>query len=67
MFDPCLLGMAHRGGEFVAVYSRKKIIDALIAEDEDLSEEDAIDHYEFNVSGSAGLGFPMFMLDDDER
>lgn len=64
LFDPCLIGVAHRGGEFVAVYSRKLVIQALI--DDGLDVTDALEHYEYNVSGSLGWGYPMFMLEDDE-
>jgi hypothetical protein len=63
LFDPCLLGAAHRGGEYLAVYSQRCVLDALVADG--LTEEDALDHYGFNVSGSIGWGFPVFLLDRD--
>ena len=32
---------------------------------EAMGEEDALEMYDFNTSGSIGIGFPVFMLDDE--
>lgn len=65
VFDSALVGFAHQGGTTMAVYSRYLVIAALVLK-EGMSEEDAWDHYGFNVSGSIGLGYPVFMLEDEE-
>ena len=64
MYNPCLVGICHQAGNYVALYSRTKVIQALI--DDGLSEDDALEHYDFNVSGSAGWGYPMFLVDEDD-
>ena len=64
LFDPALVGVAHQAGVTIAVYSRSKVIEALISDD--MTEIDAIEHYEFNVSGTIGVGHPVFMLDEED-
>ena len=61
LFDPCVVGAAHRAGEVVAVYSQRCVLDALVADGMD--EDDALDHYGFNVSGVLGWGCPVFLMD----
>lgn len=63
LFDPCLIGICHQAGNYVALYSRTKVLEALVADGMD--ETDALEHYDFNVSGSAGWGFPYFLVDDE--
>ena len=46
-----------------AVYSRKKTLEVMT---EAMGEEDALEMYDFNTSGSIGIGLPVFMLDDEE-
>ena len=57
---------AHQGGVNMAVYSRREVLEALVVEEE-MTLEDAVEHYEYNVSGSLGLGYPVFMLDPDNE
>jgi hypothetical protein len=64
VFDAALIGFARQGGTVMAVYSEAKVIEALIADG--MTEEDALDHYGFNVSGSIGVGLPVFMLEANE-
>lgn len=64
MYDRALVGAAHQGGVSIAVYSRAKTIEAMVTDGMD--EEAAIEMYEFNTSGSIGIRFPVFMLDDEE-
>ena len=73
LYDKALLGVAHQAGVNYAVYSRKEAVtltieDALTDETDDPDrdpETEAYEHFEFNVSGSIGIGFPVFMLDED--
>ena len=69
MFDKAFIGVANQGGIYYAVYSRTRCIELLVEEmltdkapdePEDDAYTDAVDHYEFNVSGSIGVGFPVF-------
>jgi len=61
MFDKALIGFAHQAGIIYAVYSRSKTISALGP-----PWEESREHYDFNVSGSIGVGYPVFMMDDDD-
>ena len=63
-FDRALVGFAHQGGVTMAVYDRQEAIQALVTHEE-CEWEEAIEHYEFNVSGSIGLGYPVFMLSEE--
>lgn len=63
MYDKALLGAAHQGGVSYAVYSRSKTLEVMRAE---MGEEDADEMYDFNTSGSIGIRFPVFMLDDED-
>lgn len=62
-FDPAIVGVVHQGGVTMAVYSREKTIDRLV-DHEGLTYDDAVEHYDFNVSGSIGVGYPVFLIDD---
>lgn len=59
-FDPCIVGVAQRCGmEYVVVYDREKIIEALA---KDMPHEEAVDFYCFNVAGAyVGERTPMFL------
>ena len=60
-FDDALIGIASLGATHVALYSLNKVIDLLI-ENEGLSEEDALEHYEYNMVGSyGGDNYPIFL------
>ena len=59
-FDEAILGML---GDVVA-YSTKKILDILM--EQGLSYEDAQEHFDFNIAGSMGEGYPVY-IDDLEH
>lgn len=60
-FDECVIGTKMREGVKVLHYSSKKCIEVLM---EDMSEDDAIEHFEFNVVGSyVGEKTPKFKKD----
>lgn len=61
MFDKALIGVAWQAGVPYAVYSREKAISAL-----ELPEQEALEHYDFNVSGSIGTGLPVFMSEEED-
>jgi len=68
VYDRALVGFAHQGGTKMAVYDRQAVIEAIVMDSDDDDEDpstSAIEHYEFNVSGSIGLGYPVFMLNED--
>jgi hypothetical protein len=60
-YDNCIIGIGRRCGQLnVLVYSYEKVIKQLIKEG--LSEEDAVDHFDFNILGAyVGAGTPMFI------
>lgn len=73
LFDDAIVGttdqpMDHwnrKTNKKVVIYSREKCIE-LMVEREGMTYEDAVDHFEFNVSGAwIGEGTPTF-VDDDE-
>lgn len=61
-FDGAIVGRASRCGfEDVIAYDATKIIEVLTTED-DLTEEDAWDHFYFNIQGSyVGETTPIFI------
>ena len=64
-YDSCIAGIGWRtASDPVLVYDRAKILEFLQTE---MTEEDAIEHYEFNIVGSwVGDGTPIFVeLVDD--
>lgn len=67
-FDSCILGVAERCGFGpTVVYDTEKVIQALIADG--LSEEDAMDHFGFNILGAyVGEKTPLYLtrLQDDD-
>lgn len=66
-FDGALIGYAERCGMLVAAYSRKKCVELLVS-NEEMTWEEAIEHFEFNILGSwVGEHTPVFIteLEDD--
>ncbi len=59
-FDDAILGML---GDVVA-YSTKKILNILIKEG--MSYEEALEYFDFNIAGSLGEGYPVY-IDDTEH
>ncbi len=60
-FEQAFLGICRRfGQEPVAAYSYEKCINILVLEG--MSEDEAVDYFEFNVIGSwVGVGTPVFI------
>ena len=59
-YDSCIAGIGWRtASDPVLIYDRAKILEFLQTE---MTEEDAIEHYEFNIVGSwVGDGTPIFV------
>ena len=59
-FDDAIMGVSQRiGWENCIVYDAKKIIEILT---KDMSEQDALDHFDFNIAGSyVGDTTPVFL------
>jgi len=64
-FDNCILGYDYSPeGNIRLIYSVKKILDPLVA-DEEMTEEDAIEHFEYNMRGGyVGDQTPIWCQDD---
>ena len=59
-FDDAIIGIS-KSDEIVTVYSIEKCIDILMS-NEDMCEEDALEHFYYNVSGSyVGTKTPIFI------
>ncbi len=61
-FDDCVVGVSESFGEEPRlIYSKKQIINKLM---EDMTEEDATEHYYYNiVGGYFGVQNPLFIQD----
>jgi len=61
-FDDCLLGLGFRfGNRGTLVYDQAKVIEKLM-QDSNMSEEDALEYYEFNILGAfVGENMPIFV------
>lgn len=65
-FDRAVIGITF-GANARTVYSVAKIIDVLVNEEE-MSVEDAIEHFEYNIAGShMGDKTPVYVYDFDEE
>jgi hypothetical protein len=64
-FDNCILGYDYSPeGNIRLIYSVKKILDSLVA-DEEMNEEDAIEYFEYNIRGGyVGDQTPIWCQDD---
>jgi hypothetical protein len=63
LYDPAIVGIAYNAGARVVIYSKRKVIE--IVNEDGLSYDEALEHFEFNIAGSGGEGYPMY-LDDEE-
>ena len=62
-FNDAVIGIVY-GLEPKAVYSVKKIVDILM---EDMSYDDALEHFEYNIAGSyVGEKTPLYIYDIQE-
>lgn len=64
-YDDCILGYEYNwDGNMRLIYSIRAILDKLVTEDE-MSEEDAIEHFEYNMRGGyVGEQTPIWCQDD---
>jgi len=61
-FDEAVIGVDENFGDVRLIYSVSKCIEILC---KDMSEEEAIDYFEFNVKGSyVGKHTPVWCIDD---
>ena len=61
-FDEAIIGYAEPIGMSgpVVIYDRQKVIDILVSQE--MTEEEAIEHFEYNIAGSyMGEGTPIYM------
>lgn len=66
-FDNCIIGLVERFGmKPVYCYDKAKIVEQLM-EQEQLSFEQAVEHYEYNIIGAwMGEATPCFLTSDEE-
>jgi len=61
MFAPAIIGVAHQFNKSLAIYDSAQIIKILM-DREDMSENDAKEHFEYNIKGSyVGEDTPLFL------
>jgi UPF0288 family protein (methanogenesis marker protein 3) len=58
-FEDCVVGV-ERDKRGTLVMDANKIIDKLIKED-NMTEIEAIEHFDYNIAGSKGEGFPIYV------
>jgi hypothetical protein len=60
-FDDCIIGVCERYGQVpIVAYDLNKVLASLVADG--LTEEDALEHYYFNIIGAwVGDGTPCFI------
>ena len=64
-FEEALMGYGTRFTHGVAVYSKRKCLDVLVERDE-MSRDEALEFFDFNVSGAyVGENTPVFLEDLD--
>ena len=57
-YEHCIVGLCTDTG--ICVLDANKIINHLIEIDE-MSHEDAVEHFHYNIEGSKGDGFPIYI------
>lgn len=62
-YEDCVVGLMYASN--VLVMDSNKIINKLIV-NEGLSEEQAIEHFDYNIAGSGGEGFPIYVYIPEE-
>ncbi len=62
-FEDCVVGLMYASN--VLVMDSNKIINKLMV-DEGLSEADAIEHFDYNIAGSGGEDFPIYVYIPEE-
>lgn len=68
-FDDCIIGVGrYFGSPSLLVYSTRRMLDVLVS-DHGMTEEEAEEYFEFNITGAyVGEGSPIFLdaHEDDE-
>lgn len=60
-YDDAFIGVAYRAGQRFAAYDHAKLIGILMERDE-MSREDALDFFDFNIAGSSiGENMPVYV------
>ena len=60
-FDAAIVGLAQRIGMDTICYDKEKVLEILMKEEE-MSYEDAVEHFEYNIIGSwVGNSTPVFL------
>lgn len=63
-FHDAVIGMTYRDDELVALYSKDQVIE-ILQRDHDMSLEDALEYFDYNIEGSyVGKKTPIFHSDD---
>lgn len=58
-FDKAIVGVVHRMNTMAVCYDKNKVIEILM---EDMSYEDAIEYFEYNIAGAwVGESTPFFL------
>ena len=64
-FEEALMGYGTRFTHGVAVYSKRKCLEVLVERDE-MSRDEALEYFDFNVSGAyVGENTPVFLEDEE--
>ena len=64
-FEEALMGYGTRFTHGVAVYSKRKCLEVLVERDE-MSRDEALEFFDFNVSGAyVGENTPVFLEDEE--
>jgi hypothetical protein len=60
-FDDCIVGVESTG-DTILVYSTQLILEKLV-KDSEMTWEEAIEFFDYNIQGSKGEGYPIYILD----
>jgi len=60
-FDDCIVGVESTG-DTILVYSTQLILEKLV-KDSEMTWEEAIEYFDYNIQGSKGEGYPIYILD----
>ncbi len=63
-FEDCVVGLMYASN--VLVMDSNKIINKIMVED-GVSETDAIEHFNYNIAGAGGDGFPIYVYIPEEE
>ena len=60
-FDDCIVGV-EASSNTLLVYSTQLILEKLV-KDSEMTWEEAIEYFDYNIQGSKGEGYPIYILD----